>query len=155
DLDPETQKLTSKDGPVKVTFTSKEGGSHKLTARVRDLKERLNESELTIWVAGGKVPVSRDLEHEPAQVIPDKKYHRAGETANPLALPPFTPCEGLLTVRRSGMLERRRFTIEGASHTLEIPIVDGMVPNVHVQVDLVGSAVRTKDSGEPDPKLPR
>ena len=35
-------------------FKTTEGGMYRLTAQVRDDRERLNESELTLWVAGGK-----------------------------------------------------------------------------------------------------
>ena len=40
-------------------------------------------------------------------------------------------------------------------HTVKVPITDGYTPNVYVQVDLVGAALRTDDTGQPDPKLPR
>jgi hypothetical protein len=36
-----------------------------------------------------------------------------------------------------------------------VPIVDAMVPNMTVQVDLVGMAARTDDKGQPDPNLPK
>src|SRR5690606_16252051 len=36
-----------------------------------------------------------------------------------------------------------------------VPITDAMVPNLHVQVDLVGMADRIDDRGAPDPKLPK
>ena len=56
-----------------------------------------------------------------------------------LVVAPFAPAEGLLTLRRSGLLREQRFRIEDGSHTLEIPIEDGYTPNLHVQVDLVGA----------------
>ena len=38
---------------------------------------------------------------------------------------------------------------------ITVPITDAMVPNLYVQVDLVGAAARTDDHGDPDPKLPK
>ena len=38
---------------------------------------------------------------------------------------------------------------------ITVPITDAMVPNMYVQVDLVGMAARTDDKGDPDPKLPK
>ncbi len=52
------------------------------------------------------------------------------------------PPEGILTLRRSGLLREERFAIAGGSHTLEIRVEEGFTPNVHVQVDLVGKAPR-------------
>ena len=42
-----------------------------------------------------------------------------------------------------------------STHTLRIPIAEAMTPNVHVQVDLVGAAVRTDDEGNALEKLPK
>ena len=68
-------------------------------------------------------------------------------------VPPFYPAEAILTLRRQGVFKTERFTIEGASHTLKIPIEDGWTPNVHVAVDVVGQKPRENDAGEPDDKL--
>ena len=61
---------------------------------------------------------------------------------------PFAPAEGVVTLRRSGILRTERFTMNGDSHTLRVPIEEAMTPNVHVQVDLVGAAARVDDEGE-------
>jgi hypothetical protein len=47
---------------VNARFQTKEGGMYRLTAQVRDDRERLNESELSLWVAGGKLPPKREVE---------------------------------------------------------------------------------------------
>ena len=62
-------------------------------------------------------------------------------------IPPFAPAEGVLTLRRSGLVREQRFTIAAASETLAIPIEDGFTPNVQVQVDLVGAAPREAAAG--------
>ena len=141
--------------PVRCTFTPKSGGTYRVTATVMDDRERPNESELTLWVAGGKRPAQRDLEQERAELIPDRREYRAGETAEILVQSPFAPAEGVLTLRRTGLLRTERFRMEGASHTLRIPVEEGFTPNLHVQVDLVGAAARLGDDGLPDEKLPK
>ena len=40
-----------------------------------DDHERFNESELTVWVAGGKTVPKRNVEQEEAQIIPNKKEY--------------------------------------------------------------------------------
>ena len=44
-------------GAVQCRFQprTKGGGMYRLTAQVRDDRERLNETELSLWVAGGKL----------------------------------------------------------------------------------------------------
>ncbi len=140
---------------VKCTFTPKLGGQYRVTARIQDDRERPNESALTLWVAGGKQPPKRDVEQETVEMIPDKREYKAGETAEILIQAPFTPAEGVLTLRRSGILKTERFQMDGPSHTLRIPIEEAYTPNLHVQVDLTGMAARTDDHGQVDDKLPK
>ncbi|HEX5708410.1 MAG TPA: DUF6049 family protein, partial [Pyrinomonadaceae bacterium] len=140
---------------VKCTIQTKGGGVYRVTARVLDDRERPNESELTLWVAGGKQPPQRDVAQEKVELIPDRKEYRAGETAEVLVQSPFFPAEGVLTLRRSGLVRTERFTMNEPSHTLRIPIDAAYTPNINVQVDLVGSAARVTDTGATDEKLPR
>jgi hypothetical protein len=140
---------------VKCTFRPKAGGVYRVTARVYDDRERPNESELTLWVAGGKAPPSRGVEEQKVELIPDRKEYRAGETAEILVQAPFFPAEGLVTLRRSGLVRTERFRMNEPSHTVRVPIEEGFTPNVFVQVDLVGAAARTDDKGVEDAKLPK
>jgi uncharacterized protein YfaS (alpha-2-macroglobulin family) len=125
-----------------------------VTATVTDAQGRRNQSRLRLWVAGGTLPPSREVEQEKVTLIPDKKEYAAGDTAELLVLAPFTPAEGVLSLRRSGILRTERFRMSGSSHTVRVKIEEGWTPNLHVQVDLVGAAPRTTDAGLPDPALP-
>src|SRR6185295_1283160 len=86
---------------------------------------------------------------------PDKKDYTAGNTAELLVQAPFFPAEGVVTWRRSGIVKAERIALDGPSKVITVPIGDAMVPNLTVQVDLVGLAARTDDHGVPDPKLPK
>jgi uncharacterized protein YfaS (alpha-2-macroglobulin family) len=134
--------------PFRVRFEAKEGGTWRVLARVADERGRENETETRVWVAGGRVPPRRALEEEKVTLVPDRKEYRAGDTAKVLVLAPFAPAEGVLTLRRSGLVREERFTIAGGSHTLDIPVEDAFTPNLHVQVDLVGQAPREEGPGK-------
>ncbi|MDQ2935886.1 MAG: Ig-like domain-containing protein, partial [Acidobacteriota bacterium] len=153
----DVQERTVKSGrdAVNTRFQTREGGIYSLTARVRDDRERLNESELLLWVAGGKLPPKRDVAQEKVELIPDRKNYADNDVAEILVQAPFAPAEGVLTVRRSGLLRTERFTMNDASYTLRVPIEEAMTPDVHVQVDLVGAAVRVDDQGNPLANLPK
>ena len=120
-----------------------------ICATVLDDRERVNQTRLTRWVSGGQQPQSRTLEQEEVTLIPDKESYQPGDTAKILVQSPFTPAEGLLTVSRSGFLSSTRFTLKDGSTVLEVTILDAHIPNLVVQVDLVGAAPRTSDTGEP------
>ena len=155
EANPQTCEVKSANDPVECRFETKEGGVYRVTATIEDDRERRNESELTLWVAGGKVVPKRDVEQEDAGLIPDHKDYQPNDVAEILVQAPFYPAEGVMTLRRSGIVTTERFKMDSPSYTLKIPIKESYTPNVYVQVDLVGAAVRTDDAGKPQEKLPK
>ncbi|HEX9190017.1 MAG TPA: alpha-2-macroglobulin family protein, partial [Vicinamibacteria bacterium] len=145
--DVQEREVVSAAEPVRARFAAKEGGAWRVLARIADERGRQSETEMRVWVAGGRVPPRRDLEEEVVTLVPDRKEYRAGDVAKVLVLAPFAPAEGVLTLRRSGLVREERFTVASGSHTLEIPVEEALTPNVHVQVDLVGRAPRDESAG--------
>ncbi len=138
---------------AKCSFVAKAGGRYIIMATVMDDRERFNESEFYVWVPGGKQPPKRNVEQEEVQIIPSKKDYAPGDVAELLVISPFIPAEGVLTLRRDGIVKTERFSMKDSSITLKIPVDAKYLPNINAQVDLVGSAVRQNDKGEVDPKL--
>ena len=153
-VDVQTCTLLSKPEPDSCIFETPLGGSYQVTAQVTDELGRKNQSRFTRWVSGGQQPPSRSVEQEKVTLIPDKETYQPGDTAEILVQSPFTPTEGLLTVSRSGILYTTRFRVEDGSATLKVPIEEEYIPNLNIQVDLVGSAPRTDDRGETLENLP-
>ena len=155
EANPQTCEVKSASDPVECRFETKEGGMYRVTATIEDDRERRNESELTLWVAGGKVIPKRDVEQEDTGLIPDRQDYQPNDVAEILVQAPFYPAEGVMTLRRSGIVTTERFKMDNPSYTLKVPIKESYTPNIHVQVNLVGAAVRTDDAGKPNEKLPR
>jgi len=143
---PQDCSVQSRADAVKCTFTSKEGGTYRVTATIRDDRGRANESELTLWVAGGKRPPKTGVEEEKVELIPDRKEYKAGDTAQILVQAPFYPAEAVMSLRRSGIVKTETFRFDGPTYTLRVPIEEAWTPNVHVQVDLVGAEDRDAGS---------
>ena len=138
----------STDEPVTCTFETPLGGRYQITASVTDTQGRPNQSRMTRWVSGGQQPPAREVEQEIVTLIPDKEIYHPGDVAEILVQAPFNPAEGLLTVSRSGILYTERFDLKDGTVTLQVPIEDAHIPNLNVQVDVVGAALRTDDQGE-------
>ncbi len=155
EINPQECVVKSASDAVPCRFATKDGGRYRVTASVIDDRERRNESQMTLWVAGGKTEPQRDVAQEKVELIPDRKEYEAGQSAEILVQAPFFPAEGVVTLRRSGLVSTERFTMASASHTLKIPIKDEFTPNIHVQVDLVGAAARTDDAGNAKANLPK
>jgi alpha-2-macroglobulin len=155
EVDPQSCAVAAGKAPSPCSFQTRDGGEYQLTATIVDAQGRPNQTRLVFWVSGGARPPARDVAQERVQLIPDKKEYTPGNTAELLVQAPFYPAEGVVSWRRSGIVKAEKITLDGPTQVITVPISDAMVPNLVVQVDLVGLAVRTDDAGVPDPKLPR
>jgi uncharacterized protein YfaS (alpha-2-macroglobulin family) len=140
---------------VHCALRAPHGGQWRVWAVVEDAHGRKNQTATELWVMGGDVPKDRGLDGAKVTVVPDKKEYRPGDVAEVLVIAPFVPAEGLLTVRRQGVVRVERFTMRSPSQALKVKLEDAYVPNAEIAIRLVGSDVRQDASGEPDPKLPR
>ena len=138
----------SKSEPVTCSFDTPAGGRYQITAEITDEQGRVNQSRLVRWVSGGQRPPSRKVEREEVTLVPDKETYQPGEVAEILVQAPFQSGEGLLTIARSGIIDTQSFSFTEGSTTLSIPIKEAYLPNLHLQVDVVGSAPRTDEAGE-------
>ncbi len=137
-------KLSSGSEPGECTFEPGRGGQWRVRAEVTDAQGRRNRTVLMIWVSGGERPSAETPDADRVTLVPDRREYQGGQVAQILVQAPFAPAEGLLTLRRSGLLKTERFRIEGATHTLHIPVDEAWVPGVTVQVDLVGAKPRDR-----------
>jgi alpha-2-macroglobulin len=152
--DVQTCETKSSSKPVRCSIDVVKGGSWRVVAVVNDPEGRGNRTEMTTWVMGGDLPAPRGVQQEQVLLIPDRETYEAGQTATIAVSAPWPDARGLVTLRRSGLVEERTIELRGTSTTIEVPISETMTPNLHVQVDLVGAAQRLRDDGKVDAKLP-
>lgn len=155
EVDIQTCSPTATKDTAQCEFKTTVGGTYSVTATIVDPKGRPNQTKLQFWVSGGDQPAARDVKQEKVQLIPDKKEYKAGDVAELLVQAPFYPAEAVVSWRRSGIVKTERISMTGPTATIKVPITEALVPNLFVQVDLVGAAARTDDNGDPDPKLPK
>ena len=128
-------------GPTRITTVTDDDG-------------RRNRSELTVWVTGGEGRPQRSVDEEQVTIVPDQETYAPGTTAELFVQAPFAPANGLLTVMRGGIVSATTFDAPDGSAVVEVPIDDALVPNVTVQVDMVGTTARA-DDGTPLPDVAR
>jgi uncharacterized protein YfaS (alpha-2-macroglobulin family) len=138
---------------AKCEFVAKQGGRYTITATVMDDRERFNESELTVWVPGGKQPPKRSVEQEEVQIIPSKKDYAPGDVAELLVIAPVRA--GRRRADSSSRWDRKDRAVldERFFGDAEDSARRKVSSNINAQVDLVGAAPRQNDKGEVDPKL--
>ena len=149
--DPVDCTLELKDKADTCVFEPEQGGNHRISATVVDEEGRPNTTSFTVWITGGEQAPDRSVAMEEVTLVPNAEIYAPGDVAEVLVLSPFAPAHGLLTLRRDGLVETRAFSMDSASKVLEVPITEASVPNIVVEVDLVGSRERTDDEGNPMP----
>ncbi|MCY0989417.1 MG2 domain-containing protein [Nannocystis sp. ILAH1] len=152
-VDTQSCPISSSKGASHCDFVARRGGTLRLEATVADARGRASVTRTDVWVAGGDTPPSRSIEQEKVGLLTDKKEYGAGDVAELLVVSPWPRAEGVMTIRRSGLVRSERFKVEDGAAKLRVPIEEGHVPNLHVHVDLVGAAPRTRDDGTVDPNL--
>ena len=110
---------------------------------------------MELYVLGDDPPRNPRVRQDKVDLISDKKEYRGGDTAELLVSAPFAPAQGVLTLRRDGVVKLQRFSLKKRSQTLRVQLDPAWIPNVHARVDLVGARVREAESGKPDPSLPK
>ncbi|HEY8078955.1 MAG TPA: alpha-2-macroglobulin family protein, partial [Labilithrix sp.] len=140
---------------VRCSMRAANGGSWKVWAVVEDEHGRKNQSATQLWVMSNDMPKDRSLDKGKATIVLDKKEYKPGELAELLVVAPFAPAEGILTVRRQGIVHLERFSMKTLSTALKVKLEDAYVPNVGISVQLVGQDVRENANGDPDPSLPK
>ena len=153
-IDSETREVTSSDAPETVSFAMDNGGRYRITSTVVDDLGRESRSEMTRWVTGGDALPSRRLELQQATVVPDRMEYAVGDSAEIFVGSPFGPAQGLMTVTRNGFVTVETFEIAGSDTVLEVPIRDEDVPNLRVDIELVGVSDRAADDGTVLPDVP-
>lgn len=145
---------TSTAAPGQCSFAPKSGGLWQVEATVRDHKGRENQTLLQVYVSGKDDVPDRSAPQDQTRLVPDRQEYAPGQTAELLVIAPWPHAEGELTLAREGRIEHKRFTIDGLTTKLQVPIVDGYTPGLHAHVALVGQAPRLGADGRPDAKLP-
>ena len=137
---------------TRCTFETKRGGSYRVIATVRDEQERINESKLSLWVAGRDSAPDRGIGADEVELIPSRENYRPGDVAEILVRAPFWPAEGVMVLARSGIVKTEHFRVDSPSHTLKVAIDESWTPNINVAVLLTGVADREdeyKQAGAP------
>jgi uncharacterized protein YfaS (alpha-2-macroglobulin family) len=135
--------------PVRCEFETPAGGRYRVSAKVDDDQGRTSLSELWPWVGGGFY-FRGGRGEEAVELVADRDEYQPDDTAEILVQAPFFPAEGVMTLRRAGIVSAERFRMDGPSYVLRVPIAEAHIPNLYVHVDLVAAADGAAGVVDPD-----
>lgn len=145
EVDTATCNVTSGALPVACSFDLETGGRWVIRANITDAAGRPNLTEVTRWASGGRIGGLDRVERQTVELIADRDDYQPGDTANVLVVAPFDSGHGLLTLARNGIVEQSVFELTGGTAEIAVPIDESMMPNLWLQVEVVGSTPRSDD----------
>ncbi len=130
------QAATDASGKGSLTFTPAKGGSYRLVAEALDAGGNSVRSAAYVWVSSSEYISWRMDTDDRIELVADKKQYAVGETAKILVPAPFSDSQGLITIERGRVIERRLGQFPTNSTILEVPITSAHIPNIFVSVAL-------------------
>jgi uncharacterized protein YfaS (alpha-2-macroglobulin family) len=126
--------ITGADGRSRVTFTPPDPGTYLIS-----LKSGGAVTEAMIWVAGSGTAIWPMQPKNQIKLTADAEDYQPGQIAQVFFPNPFAGgAKALVTVERGEIMEAQIIDIDGASHTLSVPITQESIPNIYLSVMLLG-----------------
>lgn len=125
---------TSADGKSVVSFEIPQGGEYRIIVKWSDSKgnEAQSATEISAW-GKGYVPWRME-KPQSIDLVADKDSYKVGDTAKILVKSLVPVTKALMTLDRGRMLEYKIIDLGGNADHIEIPITEGMMPNIFVSV---------------------
>lgn len=125
---------TDSNGKAEILFDIPNGGEYRFVAKARDGRGNEFQSATTIFAWGeGYVPWRIDRPQE-LVLVPDKDSYKVGDTAKILVKSLVPVTKALMTFERGRLLEYQVIDLDGNASHIEVPITQGMIPNMYLSV---------------------
>jgi uncharacterized protein YfaS (alpha-2-macroglobulin family) len=146
--------------PVDCVFTPSEPGSYRLTATIRDTRDRAHTTGLRTWVVGAGQLVWRSGNDDALELVPERTSYSVGDRARYLVKNPYPGARALVTIERYGVLAQWVETLESSTPVIEFDVGKDYLPGFYLSVLVMSPrvagpppAVGELDLGKPAFKL--
>jgi alpha-2-macroglobulin len=128
-----TDFMTDSTGRARLAFTPAEAGTYEL-----DVRGEGAVTQILIWVGGEGTAPWPDLPNQHIRLTTDANSYLPGQTARLFIPNPFKEnTQALVTVERGKVMRWQVEQIQGASATIDLPILEEDAPNIYVSVVLL------------------
>lgn len=130
-------RVRTAERPVSCRLRVPGAGRYRVTASADDPRGRRVEAGFEVTAPGAGAIAWPRFDHERIELVTDRSEYRPGETARLMIQSPFRRARGLLTLERSGVIERRLFELRDDAPALAILLREAHAPNLYASVVLV------------------
>src|SRR6185503_5582918 len=146
--------------PLDCTFTPEVPGSYRLTATIRDTRDRPHTTVLHTWVIGKGQLVWRNGNDDALEVVPEQTSYEIGDRARYLLKNPYPGARALVTIERYGILKQWVQTLDSSTPVIEFGVEKDFMPGFFLSVLVMSPRVEAPppeqgelDLGKPSFKL--
>jgi uncharacterized protein YfaS (alpha-2-macroglobulin family) len=150
----------SAEQPGDCTFMPDGPGRYRLTATIRDTRDRPHTSTLHAWVIGKGGLVWRNGNDDSLEIVPEKTTYEIGDTARYLVQNPYPGAQALVTIERYGILKQWVQVLDSSTPVIEFAVDKDLMPGFYLSVLVMSPRVAMPppeagklDLGKPSFKL--
>jgi hypothetical protein len=138
--------------PADCTFTPSDPGSYRLTATIRDTRDRPHTTVLNTWVIGQGQLVWRSGNDDALEIVPEETRYEIGDTARYLLKNPYPGAQALVTIERYGILKQWVQTLDSSTPVIEFAVEKDFMPGFYLSVLVMSPrvAMPPPEAGELD-----
>ena len=130
-------RVTSAGQPVALTAELPAGGMFILEARADAGAGRFAVTRESFYALGRGYTAWQRYDHNRIDLVPERTSYKPGDTARIMIQSPWEQATALVTTEREGIRTHRQFALTSTQESIDVPIVEGDIPNVYVSVLLV------------------
>ncbi len=135
--------LQSTLAPVQCVFTPRNPGSHRVTATIKDTRNRPHSSEIYQWVVGQGRVVWQQRPDNSLEIIAEKSQYGVGDMARYMVKNPFPGARALITIERYGILKSWLQILTSATPIIEFEIQKDFLPGFFLSVVVTSPRVES------------
>ena len=124
-------------GPVSMSLAVEGSGTFVAEVLGEDAAGRKVSARTQVYAWGDGASWSNN--EGKLAVLEEKASWQVGETARYIVQSPFPDAKALITIERSGIIERRVVELAGSAPVVEVPVTADMAPNAYVSFALLGT----------------
>jgi uncharacterized protein YfaS (alpha-2-macroglobulin family) len=118
----------------RCAYTPDAGGQYRITAMVRDSRNRLHTATASKWASGKDSFVWESGDDFSLSLEADRTSYKVGDIARILVKNPYPGAAALVTTERYGVLDKRVQRLDGSTPVIEIPITPDHLPGFYLSV---------------------
>jgi uncharacterized protein YfaS (alpha-2-macroglobulin family) len=150
-VETDTCRLKSENAPITCSFTPDKAGAYKITATIKDTKDRTHSTELYQWAAGEDFVMWETSADNSLEIVAEQEDYKVGDIARYFVKNPYPGAKALITIERFGTLKTWVQTLESSMEVIEVPIIPDYVPGFFVSVTIMSPRVaKPIDSNQVD-----